>query len=104
AVGVTRAERAAPEPRGEGPPAALRAARALYPGELLPKNRYDDWVAARREELTQLAASLAVARGRVETRSELRGLPTETSSFVGRGHELAELRALLDRTRVLTLA
>jgi len=103
-VDVDRFERAAAEARREGSPAALRAARALYPGELLPENRYDDWVAARREELTQLAASLAVAPGGVETVSELRGLPTETSSFVGRGHELAELRALLDRTRVLTLA
>src|SRR6185295_17862980 len=103
-VDVDRFERAAAQARGEGSAAALRAARALYAGELLPENRYDDWVAGRRAELTQLAASLADAVGGLGSVSELRGLPTETSSFVGRGHELAELRALLDRTRVLTLA
>ena len=32
------------------------------------------------------------------------GLPAEASSFVGRGHELGELHALLRRTRLLTLA
>ena len=81
-----------PTARREGSAAALRAARALYAGELLPENRYDDWVAGRREELAQLAASLADALGGLGPVSELRGLPTETSSFVGRGHELAELR------------
>ena len=56
--------------------------------------------AARRElheELEQTLGDLGVVPGR-------RRLPLETSSFVGREHELAELRTLLGRTRLLTLA
>ena len=44
-VDVDRFARAAVEARREGSAAALRSARALYAGELLPENRYDDWVA-----------------------------------------------------------
>jgi predicted ATPase len=103
-VDVDGFERAVAEARRNGSAAALRAARAMYTGELLPENRYDDWVAGRRDELAQLAASLDDDLGGLGPVSELRGLPTETSSFVGREHELAELRSLLDRTRLLTLA
>ena len=38
------------------------------------------------------------------TRQALRRLPVETSTFVGREHELGELAALLAHTRLLTLA
>src|ERR1700759_3356607 len=38
--------------------AAYRAALALYGGELLPENRYDDWVDRHREELAELAQKL----------------------------------------------
>ena len=41
-----------------GTPAAYRAALALYGGELLPENRYDEWASGRREEL-RLAGDLA---------------------------------------------
>jgi predicted ATPase len=102
-VDVDDFERAAAAARRDGAPAALRAAQALYAGELLPENRYDDWVAARREELAQIAHDLTDALDGLGGMSELRGLPTETSSFVGREHELTELRALLHRTRLLTL-
>ena len=49
-------------PRGVGRRATGRARRSTR-GELLPENRYDDWAAERREELAQLAASLADALG-----------------------------------------
>src|SRR5439155_25599457 len=39
--------------------AASRSALALYPGVLLPENRYDDWASERREELAELAEELA---------------------------------------------
>ena len=50
-----------PRPTRAAPrtPAAYRAALALYGGELLPENRYDDWAEERRDELAALAAELA---------------------------------------------
>ena len=44
-------------------PAAYRAALALYGGELLPENRYDDFAEERRDELARLAGD-ARARAR----------------------------------------
>jgi predicted ATPase len=97
-------ELAAAAARRDRTAAACEHALALYGGELLPENRYDDWaelergrLAALREELEQILDDLGVAPGRSR-------LPLETSTFVGREHELAELRALLGRTRLLTLA
>jgi predicted ATPase/predicted negative regulator of RcsB-dependent stress response len=48
-------------------------------------------------EIEQMLAELG------DTWPPLRPLPAETSSFVGREHELGELAALLARTRLLTL-
>ena len=97
-------ERAAADARREQTGAACERALSLYGGELLPENRYDDWTSLERErlaalhdELEQLVGELGVSPGR-------RRLPLETSTFVGREHELAELRTLLGRTRLLTLA
>jgi predicted ATPase/tetratricopeptide (TPR) repeat protein len=97
-------ELAAVDARRDRTAAACERALALYRGELLPENRYDDWaelergrLAAIREELEQILDDLGVVPGR-------RRLPLETSTFVGREHELAELRTLLGRTRLLTLA
>jgi predicted ATPase len=97
-------ELAAVNARRDRTAAACERALALYRGELLPENRYDDWaelergrLAAIREELEQILDDLGVVPGR-------RRLPLETSTFVGREHELAELRTLLGRTRLLTLA
>jgi predicted ATPase len=76
-----------------------------YGGELLPENRYDDWAEARREELAELAAELADGAGVGSAdAARLPPLPADASSFVGRDRELAELTALLRRTRLLTLA
>ncbi len=97
-------ELAATDARRDRTAAACERALALYGGELLPENRYDDWaelergrLAAIHGELEQILDGLGVVPGR-------RRLPLETSTFVGREHELAELRTLLGRTRLLTLA
>src|SRR4051794_16824687 len=105
-VDVDRLEVAATDARHSGTPAAYRAALSLYGGELLPENRYDDWVEERREELAELAAALAeelaaVDPGGVE---RLPRLPGDASSFIGRDRELAELKTVLRGTRLLTLA
>jgi predicted ATPase len=104
-VDVDRLELAAAEARHAGTPAAFRAALTLYRGELLPENRYDDWSEERRAELAELAAGLAdgAALGSADG-AVLPPLPVDPSSFVGRNRELAELEALLRRTRLLTLA
>jgi predicted ATPase len=97
-------ESAAADARRDRTAAACERALALYGGELLPENRYDDWaelergrLAELRNELEQMLAALGVVPGK-------RRLPLETSTFVGREHELTELRTLLGRTRLLTLA
>lgn len=105
-VDVDRFARAAADARRARTPGAYRAALALYGGELLPENRYDDWAAERRDELTELAAELGEELGEIgaDGADRLRLLPVEVSSFIGRERELAELTALLRSTRLLTLA
>jgi predicted ATPase len=101
-VDVDLLELAAADARRAGTPAAYRAALALYRGELLPENRYEDWAETRREELAALAAELTEESSALAEASGF-ALPAETSSFVGRERELTELRALLERTRLLSL-
>ncbi len=84
--------------------AGHRAALALYTGELLPENRYDDFASARRDELAALHLELERELAELGSTPGPRGLPADTSSFVGRTRELEELRALLARTRLLTLS
>ena len=67
---VAAFEAAAAAARGGHDPAAYRAALALYAGELLPEDRYEDWTTGRRETLRKLLvtlldelAGLYVARG-----------------------------------------
>jgi predicted ATPase len=102
-VDVSSFERAAADARRTGTPAAYRAALSLYKGELLPENRYDDWAEDRRSELTELHETLTDELAELGAISGLRGLPAETTSFIGRERELGELRALLGGTRLLTL-
>jgi predicted ATPase len=83
---------------------ACQSALALYGGELLPENRYDDWASVQRERLADLHRELEHVLAELGgARPALRPLPVETSTFVGREHELAELAALLAHTRLLTL-
>jgi predicted ATPase len=105
-IDVDRLELAAAEARRMGSATAYRTALSLYGGELLPENRYDDWVAQRREELGELAGELEAELAALGSGDGARppSLPADTSSFVGRDRGLAELRVLLRGTRVLTLA
>jgi predicted ATPase len=102
-VDVDEFERAGEQARREGSAGAARAALSLYGGELLPENRYEDWAETRREQLEQLRAELEL-EGDSSDGERISALPRQASSFVGRGHELRELLALLARTRLLTLA
>jgi two-component SAPR family response regulator len=102
-VDVDNFERAVEQARRAGSAGAYRAAMSLYGGELLPENRYDDWVGGRREEIERLRGELEAEI--VEPDGEpMAALPAQASSFVGRNHELHELQALVGRTRLLTLA
>jgi predicted ATPase len=103
-VDVDDFERAASEARRSGSAGAYRAATSLYAGELLPENRYDEWAGARREELEQLHADLLDESSALAGDERLSALPAQASSFVGRKHELHELKAVVQRTRLLTLA
>jgi predicted ATPase len=104
-VDVDHLEVAAADAREQGTHAAYEAALSIYRGELLPENRYDDWVAERRDELAELAEALAEERDALGPAVARRPppVPAATSSFVGRERELGELRALLRGTRLLTL-
>jgi predicted ATPase len=102
-VDVDRLELAAADARRTGTAAAYRAALAVYGGELLPENRYDDWAIDRRDELADLCAELTDELAALDSGDGPRPLPADASSFVGRGRELGELRALLGHTRLLTL-
>ncbi len=101
-VDVDRFEAGAAEAVRAGTAAAYRGALALYAGELLPENRYDDWMEDRRARLADLAAEL-YAEVEGAGASERFAVPPPTSSFIGRRRELDELAALLGRTRLLTL-
>ncbi len=104
-IDVDHLERTAADARSRTTPAAYRAALAVYRGELLPENRYDDWVEDRREELAELALALEIELSKIASdgRYQVPSLPSETSSFVGRERELDDLSALLAGTRLLTL-
>ena len=103
-VDVDEFERAAIDARNAAAPGPYRSALALYKGELLPENRYDDWADERRSELAELHDALVAELAALPVDDRLQRLPAETSTFVGRTHELAELRSLLDGTRLLTLS
>jgi predicted ATPase/DNA-binding SARP family transcriptional activator/DNA-binding CsgD family transcriptional regulator len=58
--------------RRSGDPAAYRAAIDLYSGDLLPEDRYEEWVEGRRENLRQLYLALLI---------ELAGLYEERDDY-----------------------
>ncbi|HEX4323253.1 MAG TPA: hypothetical protein VHZ77_01350 [Gaiellaceae bacterium] len=104
AVDVELFEAAAVSAQAAPKAATYRAALALYTGELLPENRYDDFAAGRRDEIATLRGELEYELAALGSTPGPRGLPANTSSFVGRGRELDELRALVARARLLTLS
>lgn len=105
-VDVDAFEAAAATARRAAAPGAYRMALTLYEGELLPENRYDDWVEGRRDRLAGLAAELTDELVGIDAADATRPLtlPADATSFVGRERELAELKVLVRRARLLTLA
>jgi predicted ATPase/DNA-binding SARP family transcriptional activator/DNA-binding CsgD family transcriptional regulator len=57
-VDVEAFERSAREARGSGRPEAYREALDLYSGDLLPRDRYEEWAERRREELRRTYLAL----------------------------------------------
>jgi predicted ATPase len=107
-VDVEVFEHAAADAGRERTAQACRRAIALYGGELLPENRYEEWASVERERLADLHAELEEVLAELgdqggAARPVLRSLPGNASTFVGREHELGELAALLAHTRLLTL-
>jgi predicted ATPase len=103
-VDVETFESAASDATHERTAQACRRALALYGGELLPENRYDDWASLERERLAELHLELEQMLAELGgARPAPKSLPVEASTFVGREHELGELTALLANTRLLTL-
>ena len=76
-VDVEAFEAAAATARRSQDPAAYRAALELYAGELLPDDRYEEWVESRRQELRGTFLSLLI---------ELAGLYEDRDDY-GRGVE-----------------
>jgi predicted ATPase len=102
-VDVEAFESAAALARRAGSAAAGRAALSLYAGELLPENRYEDWAGARRDELELLRGELTALAETGDADEWVSALPLRSSSFVGRQHELHELKSVVAHTRLLTL-
>jgi predicted ATPase/DNA-binding SARP family transcriptional activator len=63
-------ERAAARARAEGDPAAYRSALAVYEGELLPEDRYEEWTVGRRDALRELRLALGIELAELEATSE----------------------------------
>ena len=57
-VDVDAFEKSAKEARGSRQPTAYRAATDLYSGDLLPRDRYEEWSERRREELSRTYLTL----------------------------------------------
>jgi predicted ATPase/DNA-binding SARP family transcriptional activator len=68
-VDVHAFEVAAAVARDSGTIDAYRAALALYTGELLPEDRYEDWTAARRESLRETYLALCLELAELEARA-----------------------------------
>ena len=95
-VDVNRLELAAADARRTGTPAAYRATLAIWGGELLPENRYDDWVSDRRDALSDLHEELKDALASFWPADALPTLPVPASSFVGRATEIERLSYSLE--------
>ncbi len=83
-VDVDHFERAADEARRTKDPAAYRIAAALYGGDLLPEDRYEDWAVRRHDDLHSEYVSLLI----------------ELSDLLSAGTDLEGALAALDRAVV----
>ena len=96
-VDVDAFEQAVATARRSQDPAAYRAALELYPGELLPEDRYEGWAENRRQELRRVFLSVLIElAGLYEGRGDYeRGLETLRRSLsVEPTHEEAHARLM----------
>src|SRR5829696_7495327 len=96
-VDVDAFEQAVATARRSQDPAAYRAALELYPGELLPDDRYEDWAESRRRELRRVFLSVLIElAGLYEARGDYgRGLEAlQRSLFVEPTNEEAHARLM----------
>jgi DNA-binding SARP family transcriptional activator len=104
-VDVATFERATDRARRGHEPSTYQEAQALYTGELLPEDRYDDWVVERartlREEYLSLlveAAQLYEARGELDTAMRTARRAVATDPICEPAHVvLMRLKALTGR-------
>jgi DNA-binding SARP family transcriptional activator len=104
-VDVDAFEDAAATARRSREPATYRAALELYAGELLPEERYEEWVEGRRAELRQLClallnelAALYEGRGEYAMASEALSKATSEEPTLEEAHaSLMRLHALSGR-------
>jgi predicted ATPase/DNA-binding SARP family transcriptional activator/tetratricopeptide (TPR) repeat protein len=68
--------RAAARARAERDPATYRAALAVYEGELLPEDRYEEWTTSRRDALRELRLALGIELAELEA-------PVEPAAAIG---------------------
>ena len=102
-VDVDAFEAAAAAAAGSRDPAAYRAAVALYAGDLLPEDRYEDWAADRRERLRGVYLGLL---GRLARLHEARGEYLQAADVLRRAldAEPADEEAHAGLMRALALA
>ena len=96
-VDVQAFERAAKEARGSRQPAAYRAAINLYSGDLLPRDRYEEWAERRREELLRTYSTLLFElAAQLEERDALDRAAVALQEIVAREptHEEAHVRLM----------
>ena len=96
-VDVDAFEQAVATARRSQDPAAYRAALELYPGELLPDDRYEEWAENRRQELRRVFLSVLIElAGLYEARGDYeRGLEAlQRSLSVEPTHEEAHTRLM----------
>jgi len=101
-VDVDQFRIAADRAADQGTREAYRCALALYSGDLLPENRYDDWA---QDHFDTLAAiRLSVHNGLASLKKHVRpDFPIETSSFIGRKRDIDELRESVRHARLISI-
>lgn len=101
-VDVEAFEAAAEDARRVGDPAAYREAIALYVGDLLPEDRYEDWVLQRQDQLRgEFVALLVELAGLLESRVELEEAVKALRTVVAIDPAHEEAHALLMRVHAL---
>jgi predicted ATPase/DNA-binding SARP family transcriptional activator len=102
-IDVQAFEAAAAAAQRAGDPAACRAALALYTGDLLPEDRYEEWIRERREALQRTVLGLCLTLARLhEARGEHHQAIAALSRAVEQDPTLEEAHTGLMRLYALT--